>query len=259
MKKIILFLTIALLISFSGYSSAQENKNPKEEPVYSVLGSLYNWKTAWEGKNINKYVSFYHPDKNFAGLPIDKFKERKKYIFQKAGKIALSISNLCVEEKKDEIITKFTQYYQVKDHLDIGEKSLTWAKKGKDWKIISEQFTTIKSKENIKLSPLGVKTLEKNKKEMLVLKITESDFKKLKVHQSIATTFKFIIDFPQNYKFDPQEPSIIHLKSSLIEGAVMYQYNNCSLRRGVIFLAPYKDYTIVASYNKGLVVFLIQN
>jgi len=259
MKKITFFLITALLIGSSEYLYAQNNKDPKENSVYSVLGTLYNWKTAWERKDIDQYVSFYHPDKTFAGLPSDKFKERKKYIFQKAGKIALSISNLCVEEKQHEIITEFIQYYQVKDRLDIGKKRLTWVKNGKKWKIISEQFTAIKSKENLKPSLLGVKTLENNKKELLALKITESDFKNLKVRQSIGITFKFIIDFPQNYEFGPEEPSIIHLKSSLIQGAIMYKYNNCSLKQGIVFLAPYKNYTITASYDNGVVLFLIQN
>ena len=259
MKKIIIFLTIFYSIACSGYLFAQENIDPKDEDVYSVLGSLFNWKTSWEKKDIDGYISFYDPDTTFLNLSINKFKARKKYIFQNAGKMELSVSNLCVEKKQDQIITKFIQYYEVKDRFDVGEKILTWAKKSKEWKIVSEQFTEIETKENIKSSPLGVKTLEKDKKEIVALKMTESDFKKIKVYQSVGITFKFIIDFPQSYKLNSYEPSIIHLNSSLIEGAIIYKYNNCSLKRGVIFLAPYKDYTIAASYDKGLVVFLIQN
>ncbi|MBW1615324.1 MAG: hypothetical protein JRJ49_02075 [Deltaproteobacteria bacterium] len=259
MKKIAFFLITILLIGFSSSLYAQENTNPKDEQVYSVLGTLYNWKSSWEGKNLDQYISFYHPMKKFAGLPIDKFKERKKYIFKKAGKIALSISDLCVKEKQGKIITEFTQYYNVKNRLDIGKKKLTWAKSGKKWQIISEQFTAMKNKENIKSSFIGVKTLEKNKKEIFVLKISEANFKRLKMRQSVGTTFKFIIDFPQSYKFAPQAPSIVHLKSSLIEGAVIYKYENCYLKRGVIFLTPNKDYKIAGSYDKGFAVFLIQN
>ncbi len=258
MKKIAFFLITALLIGFSGYLYAQENANSKEEPVYSVLGTFYNWKSAWEGKDLDQYISFYHPAQRFSGLSINKFKERKKYIFKKAGKIALSISDLCVKKKRDKIITEFTQYYHVKNRLDVGKKKLTWVKQRNKWKIISEQFTAMKSKQNIKSSSIGVKTLEKDKKEILVLKMNEADFKKLKVRQSVETTFKFIIDFPQSYKFGPQVPSIIHLKSSLIEGAITYKYENCYLKRGVIFLAPNKSYKITASYDSGFAVFLIQ-
>ncbi len=168
-----------------------------------ILEKLYLWKKSWENKDIDTFFSLY--DKNFrAGknLNITKtiFIRRKKYRILSKKNITVSIANLKIlylkngYKDKDLVITHFLQYYKGDSYQDFGIKKLYWVGKGKDFKIISEEFIKLKEpKKEIPVllvsseKPIKKVSMKENKKHIAKIKKQK---KKPKYNWTVETFLK---------------------------------------------------------------------
>ena len=116
-------------ITFDSSSEAEYSRS-------LVLLILEDWRKRWVAKDLNEFISFYHPD-----FPEKKvFKNNKKRIFKRAKFIKINLKNISSRVENNEIITTFDQSYNSKNFSDTSKKQLRWKRTDIGWKIIEEKI-----------------------------------------------------------------------------------------------------------------------
>jgi murein L,D-transpeptidase YafK len=102
--------------------------------------TVTGWAQAWKNKNIEAYMSYYHPQEfmdqkgNF-----NKYKAYKKAVFSNPGNPKIDIENVSMIESKNYAVVTFTQKYQSSTINDTGRKTLYLKQDSSyNWKIVSE-------------------------------------------------------------------------------------------------------------------------
>jgi len=122
----------------------KEVKKIKRKNDNEILSEIINnWAQAWQGKDLEKYFSFYideYTSEYFNDHLLWK-KDRTNRISGK-NEIQIEISELSLEFEIDEnelAVAKFTQKYMSDNYSDKVVKELSLKKINKNWKIISEK------------------------------------------------------------------------------------------------------------------------
>lgn len=111
----------------------------KERLALELL--IEGWRTAWEEKRIDEYISFYGDD-FFAGAE-DRgaWREYKAGLAEKYDWIEVEIDNLRLLRHDGTILAVFDQHYRSDAFDSHGEKRLYIRKNSDEWKIVEEYFT----------------------------------------------------------------------------------------------------------------------
>ncbi|MCM8785158.1 MAG: L,D-transpeptidase family protein [Candidatus Omnitrophica bacterium] len=109
-----------------------------------IKETVENWKTAWEGKNINEYIKFYDQEFLSNGKNRDQWKLYKERINKSKKYIKVELSDLQIlpyGEKKigNLAVAFFKQNYTSDNFSSKTRKILYLVKRNGDWKIICEQ------------------------------------------------------------------------------------------------------------------------
>lgn len=102
-----------------------------------------SWLTAWRNKDIDGYMSNYHPAefKDSKGNYVQ-YKIYKKAVFSNPGKTSIDLKHISILQAKNYAVVTFTQDYQSKTINDIGRKILYLRQdEAYNWKIVSEVWT----------------------------------------------------------------------------------------------------------------------
>ncbi|MBK9293362.1 MAG: L,D-transpeptidase family protein [Oligoflexia bacterium] len=118
-------------INWVGLDKASQEKE-------KLKRTLSEWKSSWQSKNIEQYISFYHPDFKFGKMNLKKNKEYKTELAQKYSEISIKLTEPQVLEHNGNIVAKFYQDYSSPEHADFGEKILYLKKVADGFKIIGE-------------------------------------------------------------------------------------------------------------------------
>ena len=120
-------------------------KNIERKSDYEVVKSVIDeWKSSWENKDIEKYLSFYIDDyssKYFNNHELWK-NDRKKRIENKSS-IEIKITDLNITfniEKNETANIKFIQNYKSEEYSDEVVKIIVLIKENFSWKIFSEEI-----------------------------------------------------------------------------------------------------------------------
>ena len=123
----------------------QPAKNIERKSDYEVVKSVIDeWKSSWENKDIEKYLSFYIDDyssKYFNNHELWK-NDRKKRIENKSS-IEIKITDLNITfniEKNETANIKFIQNYKSEKYSDEVVKIIVLIKENFNWKIFSEEI-----------------------------------------------------------------------------------------------------------------------
>ncbi len=119
------------------------NEKTFEAQKNDIKKTVDSWLSSWKSKNIEQYISFYHPTEfkdakgNYA-----KYKAYKKAVFSNPGSPKIEIDNYSILKSKNYTVVTFTQKYQSNTINDSGKK-LLYLKQDENynWKIVSEIFT----------------------------------------------------------------------------------------------------------------------
>lgn len=117
----------------------KETWDNNREAIYK---NLQGWLNAWKEKNINSYISYYHPEfRDSVKGNIKGFKNYKSSVFKNSGKPTIRISNVSILTFEKYAVVQFEQYYKSKTIDDTGLKFL-YLKKDDNykWKIYAEIF-----------------------------------------------------------------------------------------------------------------------
>ena len=124
-------------------SSTQEKKTeplPQKENTAPLVSMINAWKSAWENKDLNSYIAFYHESFKSEGKNRTSWKNGKSSTFNKVQRITVNLSDLKISITEKGAMVFFKQTYQSDDYLDEGYKQLELRKENNDWKIYREQW-----------------------------------------------------------------------------------------------------------------------
>ena len=102
------------------------------------LNLLESWRKGWESRQIDKYITHYHPlfrMDNFDYVSYKKFKERLNSLY---SFIKVDLEDIQIIKAGDYVVTSFYQVYQSDKKRFVGVKRLYWVKDGGRWKILRE-------------------------------------------------------------------------------------------------------------------------
>ena len=110
--------------------SEKEQKLITKDDISKILSQIYQWKSAWENSELDKYISFYSKDfKNLNGLNLNKFKKRKARIFKRSKDKKIYIKNINISpypSMKNESLFRIImdEDYKAKYYKFKGKKEL---------------------------------------------------------------------------------------------------------------------------------------
>jgi len=101
---------------------------------------IETWRRAWEGKEIDKYMTFYSPrfttgDKDWQG-----WKQYKARLAKTYKDIRVDIANLRLLKNNGVALAVFDQRYSSSSFDSVGEKRLYLIQNSSQWRIIEENF-----------------------------------------------------------------------------------------------------------------------
>lgn len=119
------------------------NKNEWKSQQDSFVSLISNWKTSWQEKKFDNYISNYHPlkFKNKKG-DLKKYSEYKKSIFNKAEKPIIEFSDESIFRYDDYVLVQMTQKYTSNLVNGSGRKFLyLQPDENSLWKIVAEGWS----------------------------------------------------------------------------------------------------------------------
>ena len=132
--------------TFVGYDKAKIIKKSSGFSKKEIKDFLSSWKDAWEKKDISGYISCYDRAFKSRGMDLDAWEEHRQKLNDKYNKINVEISNIKIQSlasgKKARV--SFTQRYRADRYRDKGKKEILLVRKGKDWKIVEENWSRIR-------------------------------------------------------------------------------------------------------------------
>jgi murein L,D-transpeptidase YafK len=110
----------------------------------AVLAFLDGWKSAWEQKNLDRFMKMYHPDFEHEGMDYAMLLKTKKNFFRKYRTIRVSVERVEIRKVQGRVLVRFVQSFQGDKYSDKGWKSMVLAR-GKDsgFRIVSEGWTAL--------------------------------------------------------------------------------------------------------------------
>jgi murein L,D-transpeptidase YafK len=110
----------------------------------AVLAFLHRWKSAWEQKNLDRFMKMYHPDFEHEGMDYAMLLKTKKNFFRKYRTIRVSVERVEIRKEQGRVVVRFVQSFQGDKYSDKGWKSMVLAR-GKDtgFRIVSEGWTAL--------------------------------------------------------------------------------------------------------------------
>ncbi len=115
----------------------------KPDQVNEVRSLTEQWYTAWQARDLDKYISFYQDDFHFAGKNRDEYKRYKRRVFNGYRDIALKMSDVRVFVHDKYALAMMNQDFRGDRRFSsLGRKLLYWTKAADNrWGIRHEDFS----------------------------------------------------------------------------------------------------------------------
>jgi murein L,D-transpeptidase YafK len=128
---------------------------------------LEDWRTAWEGKDLRRYLSHYHEDFRAPGhRGRSSWARHKTQLAQRYAGMRIGIDDVTMLRERDRIWLTFRQEYASGGHRDVGLKTLTLLADGgrprilsERWRPLDEDFLLIDPGEIDSMSPTLIASL----------------------------------------------------------------------------------------------------
>jgi murein L,D-transpeptidase YafK len=120
-----------------------------EKAREEVVRIIETWRSSWERKEVDKYMSLYSPDFTASGKSWQQWKEHKARLAKQYNKIKVDVQNLRILQNDGLVLASFVQKYSSEYFSSSGRKTL-YLMHGSRWKIIGESFEGSEIKPSIK-------------------------------------------------------------------------------------------------------------
>ena len=112
-----------------------------EQDAEELAEIVEAWRNAWQSKNIDRYISYYHNQFVSGHKDREQWKRYKSDLAKKYKNIDVQVDNLELLSNDGVVLARFTQRYRAPGLDSKGVKSLYFKKNSNQWKIIGEFFT----------------------------------------------------------------------------------------------------------------------
>jgi len=102
---------------------------------------LWEWKGAWETKELDRYMSFYSENFRCRGLDWKGWRNYKDRLNRQYKTIQIDIDSPIILKHNQNLISVFFQSYRSDRFFNEGTKRLYFTPEGGDWKIIGEEWS----------------------------------------------------------------------------------------------------------------------
>jgi len=120
-----------------------------EKEREEVIRIIETWRTSWERKDVDRYMSLYSPDFTSSGKNWQQWKEHKARLAKQYNKIKVDVQNLRILQNDGLVLASFLQKYSNEYFSSSGMKTL-YLKHSSRLKIIGETFEGSELKPPIK-------------------------------------------------------------------------------------------------------------
>lgn len=110
---------------------------------------LNAWKSAWEKKDLNRYMDFYSKNFRSQGKGWDQWRQQKKSLNERYRQIQVTLEDIQAKRVGDQIVVSFRQTYRSDSLKSTGLKSLTLRQEGPSWKILREDFARTRGAQRV--------------------------------------------------------------------------------------------------------------
>lgn len=118
--------------------------NNRTEERSGVLAFLSKWKSAWEQKNLDRFIKMYHPHFESGERDYRAYVKSKKQFFRKYRTIRVKMERVQMMKVGDRLIVKFLQTFRGDDYRDKGWKRMVLAgDKSKGFRIVREEWSSL--------------------------------------------------------------------------------------------------------------------
>jgi murein L,D-transpeptidase YafK len=114
-----------------------EKQQKEKEELEKVVES---WRKAWEGKQVEKYMSFYSPQFTSGSKDWKQWKEYKTRLAKQYRDIKVEINNLALLRNEGVVMASFHQRYRTSGFDSQGVKKLFLQQNSNQWRIMGEFF-----------------------------------------------------------------------------------------------------------------------
>jgi murein L,D-transpeptidase YafK len=121
-----------------------------EKKREEVVRIIETWRTSWERKDVDKYMSLYGPDFTASGKNWQQWKEHKARLAKQYNRIKVDVLNLRILQNDELVLASFVQKYSNEYFSSMGRKTL-YLKHGSRLRIIGENFEGSELKPPVKL------------------------------------------------------------------------------------------------------------
>ena len=108
----------------------------------SLLKAIEDWRTDWESRNTDAYLSHYARDFEGDGMSLKEWAARKRQVNAGKSWIKVKLGNMDMFRypgvKQEMVVVTFQQDYQSSNLSNAMKKRLYWIKEGATWKIVDE-------------------------------------------------------------------------------------------------------------------------
>jgi len=121
------------------------NAQQRNQKQQALLAFVELWKRAWESDDVEHYLSFYSEKFRTGGSNYKSWAKRKRVLNKRIEQRKIHISDLSILESKNVVHVRFVQDYSSSNITDIGMKELFITQENGQYKIISENWSRLKS------------------------------------------------------------------------------------------------------------------
>jgi murein L,D-transpeptidase YafK len=135
--------TPIIIVDKVEYTSVAEAKQYDRE----IMAMLGQWKSDWENKRLDQYMSHYSSDFFARGMKKNRWRKYKQWLNQIYATIDVEIANLKIFRHDGVVVASFRQSYRSDKHADVGLKKLFLSWENEQWKILTEEWTELTAAE----------------------------------------------------------------------------------------------------------------
>ena len=119
---------------------AQKKSHTLPTEVSRITLLVEAWRRAWEKKDLNNYIAYYHPAFISNGKNLYAWKRYKKKLIKRNQSISIKVSGLRIKVYGNRAFAYFKQRYRSDTYRADGYKRIEFKKKGDGWKIFRERW-----------------------------------------------------------------------------------------------------------------------
>lgn len=122
--------------------SEVEFRDPAEQNEFKKEfdNLLAQWQKAWQSKDLDAYLSYYHENFRGQGMKIKEWRRHKEKLNATYNDISVALSRPVIFEHKNQYVVRFFQHYRSDQYEDFGEKILHVTRVDGELKIIGEDW-----------------------------------------------------------------------------------------------------------------------